>query len=122
MLKPYAEKKDNPILSYSPQVDNSSNLIYHIYKMYNIGGKPMTTQMIVRIDSEVKERFNKLVRVEGKNSSQMVRELIEGYIKERDIGAYVDDLWGRIGGKLKSKGVKQKDISRAIKESRKSRG
>ncbi len=81
----------------------------------------MTTQMIVRIDSEVKERFNKLARVEGKTSSQMVRELIEGYIKERDIGAYVDDLWGRIGGKLRSKGIKQKDINKAIKEARKSR-
>lgn len=80
----------------------------------------MTTQMIVRIDSEVKERFNKLARVEGKTSSQMVRELIEGYIRERDIGAYVDDLWGRIGGKLKSKGVNRRDLNRAIKESRKS--
>jgi predicted DNA-binding protein len=82
----------------------------------------MTTQMIVRIDREVKQRFSKLARVEGKTSSQMMRELIEDYIKERDIGTYVDDLWSRIGGKLKSKGVKQRDISRAIKEVRKSRG
>jgi len=78
--------------------------------------------MIVRIDREVKQRFSKLARVEGKTSSQMMRELIEDYIKERDIGTYVDDLWSRIGGKLKSKGVKQRDISRAIKEVRKSRG
>lgn len=82
----------------------------------------MTTQMIVRIDSEVKERFNKLARVEGKTSSQMVRELIEDYIKERDIGTYVDDLWSRIGKKLKSKGVKPRDINRTIKEVRRSRG
>ncbi len=82
----------------------------------------MTTQMIVRIDSEVKERFNKLARVEGKTSSQMVRELIEGYIKERDIGTYIDDLWNRIGGKLRSRGVKQKDVNRAIKEGRRNRG
>jgi len=78
--------------------------------------------MIVRIDREVKQRFSKLARVEGKTSSQMMRELIEDYIKERDIGTYVDDLWSRIGRKLKSKGVKQRDISRAIKEVRKSRG
>lgn len=82
----------------------------------------MTTQMIVRIDSEVKEKFSKLARVEGKTSSQMVRELIEDYIKERDIGAYVDDLWSRVGRKLKSKGVKRRDIGRTIKEVRKSRG
>jgi len=80
----------------------------------------MTTQMIVRIDPEVKERFNKLVRVEGKTSSQMVRELIEEYIKERDIGSYVDDLWNRIGGKLRSKGIRPRDIDKTIKESRKS--
>ena len=79
----------------------------------------MTTQMIIRMDPEVKDRFSKLARVEGKTTSQMVRELIEDYIKERDIGTYVDELWSRIGGKLKSKGVNQRDISRAIKEARK---
>ena len=82
----------------------------------------MATQIIIRIASEVKDRFNKLARVEGKTTSQMVRELIEDYIKERDIGTYIDDLWNRIGGKLRSKGVKQKDINKAIKEARRSRG
>jgi len=82
----------------------------------------MSTQMIVRIDPELKEMFNKLVRMEGKTSSQMVRELIGGYIKERDIGTYVDDLWRRIGGKLRSKGIRQRDTDKAIKEVRKSRG
>ena len=81
----------------------------------------MTTQMIIRMDPEVKDRFNKLARVEGKTTSQMVRELIEDYIKERDIGTYVDDLWDRIGGKLKSKGVGKRDIDKTIKEVRKSR-
>jgi predicted DNA-binding protein len=82
----------------------------------------MTSQMIIRIDPEIKNRFNKLARVEGKTTSQMVRELIENYITERDIGTYIDDLWDRIGGKLKSKGVGQRDVDRAIKEARKSRG
>lgn len=82
----------------------------------------MTTQMIIRIDPEVKKRLSKLARVEGKTTSQMVRELIEDYIKERDISAYVDDLWNRIGGKLKSRGVKPSDINRAIKEVRKKQG
>ena len=78
----------------------------------------MTTQMIIRIDPDIKSKFNKLVRVEGKTTSQMVRELIEGYIKERDIGVYIDDLWGRIGQKLRSKGKKQRDIISVIKETR----
>jgi len=81
----------------------------------------MTTQMIIRIDSDMKNRLNRLARVEGKTTSQMVRELIEDYIREKDIGTYIDDLWDRIGGKLRSKGIKQRDINRAIKESRRSR-
>ena len=81
----------------------------------------MTTQMIIRIDSETKNRLGKLARTEGKTTSQMVRDLIEDYIKEKDIGRYIDNLWGRIGGKLRAKGINQRDINRAIKESRKSR-
>ena len=81
----------------------------------------MTTQMIIRIDSEMNNRLNKLARVEGKTTGQMVRELIEDYIREKDIGSYIDNLWDRIGGKLRAKGINRKDIRRAIKESRKSR-
>lgn len=79
----------------------------------------MTKQMIVRINPEVKDKLNKLARTEGKTTSQMVRELLEDYIKERDISAYVDDLWDRIGGKLRSKRVKPRDINSAIKAVRK---
>ena len=81
----------------------------------------MATQLIIRIDSEMKNRLNKLARVEGKTTSQMVRELIEGHIREKDIATYIDDLWDRIGGKLRSKGIDQRDIRRAIKESIRSR-
>jgi len=77
--------------------------------------------MIIRIDSEMKNRLNKLARVEGKTTSQMVRELIEGYVREKDIGAYIDNLWDRIGGKLRAKGINQRDIHKAIKASRRSR-
>ncbi|MDP3017414.1 MAG: ribbon-helix-helix protein, CopG family, partial [Deltaproteobacteria bacterium] len=55
----------------------------------------MATQIIIRIPPEVKDRFSKLARMEGKTASQMVRELIEDYIKERNIGTYADDLWSR---------------------------
>lgn len=79
----------------------------------------MTKQMIIRINPAVKDKLNKLARTEGKTTSQMVRELLEDYIKERDISAYVDDLWDRIGGKLRSKRVKPRDINSAIKAVRK---
>jgi predicted CopG family antitoxin len=74
--------------------------------------------MIIRIDDEVKNRLNKLARIEGKTMSEMVRELIEEYIKERDIGGYIDDLWNRTGKKLKAKGVTPGTIQKAIRAAR----
>ena len=82
----------------------------------------MTTQMIIRIDNDIKSRLNKLARIEGKTTSEMVRGLIEEYIKERDISAYIDDLWNRTGRKLKSKGVTPASIDKAIKASCKKPG
>ena len=82
----------------------------------------MDKQMIVRIDTELKERLSRLARNEGKTTSQMVRELIRDYVKNRDIGAYIDGLWGRIGAKLAARGVRPADIKKAIAASRKRRG
>ena len=79
----------------------------------------MTKQMIIRINPAVKDKLNKLARTEGKTTSQMVRELLEDYIKERDISTYIDDLWDRIGGKLRSKRAKPRDVNSAIKAVRK---
>ena len=78
----------------------------------------MSTQMIIRIDNQVKTRLNKLARIEGKSTSEMVRRLIEEYIKERDIGSYIDDLWDRTGQKLKSRGITPAAIEKAIRASR----
>jgi len=78
----------------------------------------MVTQMMVRIDSELKNKVNNLAKSEGKSFSEVVRELLEEYVKNRDIGSYIDDLWGRIGNTLQSKGIGQKEIKRAIQEVR----
>jgi predicted DNA-binding protein len=78
----------------------------------------MTTQMIVRIDPELKSKVNNLARAEGKSVSEVVRELLEGYVKDRDIGLFIDDLWQRVGHKLKSQKVGPKEIRRAILEVR----
>jgi len=75
----------------------------------------MATQMIIRIDPHAKDRLSKLARSEGKSSSQIVRDLIDDYIRDRDIGLYIDDLWNRIGRKLKSKKVRPGDIDKIIK-------
>jgi len=81
----------------------------------------MTTQMIVRIDPDLKAKVNNFAKVEGKNVSEVVRELLEEYVKTRDIGSYIDNLWDRIEGKLTSGGVGPKDIKRVISEVRKKR-
>lgn len=78
----------------------------------------MATQMIVRINPELKNKVNSLAKAEGKSISQVVRELLEDYVKNRDIGLYVDDLWQRIGDKLISRGVGPREIRRVIKEVR----
>lgn len=78
----------------------------------------MTTQMIVRINPELKNKVNSLAKSEGKSVSEVVRELLEDYVKNRDIGLYIDDLWQRIGDKLTSRKIGPKDIQRAIQEVR----
>lgn len=59
----------------------------------------MATQMIIRIDPRLKEKISRLAQSEGKNLSELVRELLEKYTKERDMGAYIDNLWDSIGKK-----------------------
>ena len=78
----------------------------------------MTTQMIVRINPELKKKVNNLAKAEGKNVSEVVRGLLEDYVRDRDIGSYIDDLWERIGGSLKSRGHTTKNIQRVIREAR----
>jgi len=78
----------------------------------------MTTQMIVRINPDLKNKVNNLAKAEGKNVSQVVRELLEDYVRDRDIGSYIDGLWEGIGGSLKSRGHTPQTIERVIREAR----
>ena len=78
----------------------------------------MSTQMIVRIDPELKTKVNTIAKTEGKSISEVVRELLEDYVKDRDIGLYIDDLWKRISAKLTSRRFGPQDIKRVIQEVR----
>ena len=78
----------------------------------------MSTQMIVRIDPALKDKVNNLAKAEGKSVSEVVRELLEEYVKNRDVGQYVDDLWERIGGKFTAKGIGAEDIPDVIRKVR----
>lgn len=81
----------------------------------------MPTQMIVRVDTALKERLSRLARTEGKSTSRIVRELIEDYVSEHDIAPYIDGLWDRVGAKLRSKGVTPASVDKAIREARRAR-
>jgi predicted transcriptional regulator len=78
----------------------------------------MSTQMIVRIDPDLKNKVNSLAKAEGKSVSEVVRELLEGYVKNRDIGPYIDDLWQRIGHRLASRKIGPREVQRTIREVR----
>ncbi len=78
----------------------------------------MITQMIVRVDPHLKAKVNNFAKGEGKSVSEVVRELLEDYVKNRDIGSYIDDLWERIGSKLSSNGIGPKEIKRTIRDVR----
>ena len=78
----------------------------------------MTTQMIIRVEPTLKNKVSNLAKSEGKSLSELVRELLENYTKERDIGAYIDNLWNSIGKKLSQENVNELDIEEAIKLAR----
>jgi predicted DNA-binding protein len=78
----------------------------------------MSTQMIIRIDPVLKNKVNRFARAEGKTTSDVVRELLEEYISSRDIAAYVDRLWEKIGTKLVSQSISAERISETIEEVR----
>jgi len=81
----------------------------------------MGDQILIRIDPALKEQLVRVAKMEGKTSSEVVRSLIEEYLKQRDIGSYVDSLWERIGKDLKRRKLGEKDVTAAIKAVRKAR-
>jgi predicted DNA-binding protein len=81
----------------------------------------MTRQMVIRIDEETKEKFQRVSRMEGKTASEKMRELIDNYVRKADLSQVVDDLWERIGAKSRQKGFSEKDVDRIIRETRTSR-
>ena len=81
----------------------------------------MTRQMVIRIDDETRDKFQRVSRMEGKTASEKMRELIENYVRKADLSQVVDDLWDRIGAKVDKQGVKAGDVDRIIRKTRASR-
>ncbi len=76
------------------------------------------TQIIIRVDPILKNKVSQLAKAEGKNLSELVRELLEEYTKERDMGAYIDNLWDKIGQNFIQKNISEKNLEEAIKQVR----
>ena len=81
----------------------------------------MTEQLLIRVDPELKRKLTRLATMEGKTSSQVIRDLIEDYVKRRDVASYIDNLWERIGQGLKTAGAGTEDVEKAVREARKSK-
>lgn len=78
----------------------------------------MPTQMIIRIDQEIKNEFQKSAQREGKSASQVMRDLMQTYVHDHDPAAYIDSLWESISNKFKTNGTKLKDVNKAIRQTR----
>lgn len=78
----------------------------------------MGSQILVKIDKDKKEKFYSLVRMEGKSASAKIREMIEDYIAKTDVSYVIDNLWSRIGLKMKDKEYMEVDIEKMIKDAR----
>lgn len=75
-------------------------------------------QMIIRIDPKLKGEVDRLAKTEGKSVSEVVRDLLADYVQNRDRGAYIGDLWDRIGKRLRENGYTARDVPRIIRETR----
>ncbi len=78
----------------------------------------MATQMIIRVEPALKNKVSRLAKAEGKNLSELVRELLEKYTKERDMGAYIDNLWDKIGQNLTQNSISEENIEEVIRQVR----
>lgn len=74
--------------------------------------------MLVRVDDETKERFERVAKRNGFSVSEVIRDLMKDYIKERDKTAQIGDLWNRMSVQARVSGLTVKDIPRIIKEVR----
>jgi len=78
----------------------------------------MTSQILIRVDKELKDQFQRLSRIEQKSVNEKIRELIEEYVREHDMEAAMKRLWDEIGQSLKRKGYRTSDVDKMIRKVR----
>ena len=71
-------------------------------------------QLTVRIDDELKDQLDKLARHEGKTTSDVVRDLVNEYVHDRDRSAFLRNLWHRMRENAEAAGMTREDIDETI--------
>ncbi len=78
----------------------------------------MTSRILVRIDKEIKDKFQILSRFEHKSVNEKIRELMKDYVEGHNIENAMKGLWNEVSGSLKTKGYKVSDVEKTIRKVR----
>lgn len=78
----------------------------------------MTSQILVRVDKDLKDKFRKLSGIEQKSVNEKMRELMEEYVRDHSIESAMKDLWDEIGNSMLKKGYRESDVEKMIKKVR----
>lgn len=81
----------------------------------------MTSQILVRVDKELKDKFRQLSGTERKSVNEKLRELMEEYVREHSLAPAMKSLWDEVGQSMKRKGYKAADVEKMIKKTRSTR-
>lgn len=78
-------------------------------------------QLTVRIDDDLKGHLQNLARQEGKSTSDIVRGLVQRYVRDRDRGAALRALWNQMERSAEEAGTGPEDVKEAIRTVRQNR-
>ncbi len=78
----------------------------------------MTSQILVRVDKDLKDKFRRLSGTERKSVNEKLRELMEEYVKEHSLAPAMKSLWDEVGLSMKKKGYKASDVEKMIRKVR----
>ena len=71
-------------------------------------------QLTVRIDEDLKGHLQNLARQEGKSTSDVVRGLVQRYVRDRDRGTALRALWNQMQQNAEEAQAGPEDIDQAI--------
>jgi predicted transcriptional regulator len=78
-------------------------------------------QLTVRIDDDLKGHLQNLARQEGKSTSDIVRGLVQRYVRDRDRGAALRALWNQMKQNAEEDQAGPDDVEEAIRVVRQNR-